>query len=142
MSGLNWTDPGLCRLSLMHPSPIFTLQRGKTKQVIKARGMQATFSLDDEKTMVSLTRLSLDLPKLDLAGKFVMDRKTSRVSLELEGRDLNMATAEGGSPFDRRRCSDHPADLRHRERGHRPAGFSFKPREAPWRISGQQRTSS
>ncbi|MEI9477943.1 MAG: AsmA-like C-terminal domain-containing protein [Deltaproteobacteria bacterium] len=88
--GFKMNGPGALQAELEASAPYLTLQRGKAKQIIKARSIQATLSLDDEKTMVSLTRLSLDVPKLDLAGKFVMDRKTSRVSLELEGWDLNL----------------------------------------------------
>jgi hypothetical protein len=82
--------PGALRADLEASVPYLTLHRRNAEQVIRARNVQATFSLDDEKTMVSLTRLSLDVPKLDLAGKFEMDRTPSRVSLELEGRDLDM----------------------------------------------------
>ena len=91
MSALNWTAPGLCRLSLTRPRPILLCNGESSKQVIKVRTVQATFSHDDEKTRVSLARLNLEDPPFDLAGTFLMDRKTSQVRLELESWDLNFA---------------------------------------------------
>ena len=81
---------GALKAELEASAPHLTLQRGNATQLIKAGSVQATFSLDDEKTMVFLTRLNLQSPELDLVGKLEMDRRPSRVALELEGRDLNV----------------------------------------------------
>jgi hypothetical protein len=89
--------PGALQAELQASAPHLALQRGDGKQVIGAGNVEATLSLDDEKTTISLTRLSLDAPKLDLVGKFEMDRKVSGITLELEGRDLHMGPLRGAA---------------------------------------------
>jgi hypothetical protein len=82
--------PGALHAELEASSSHLTLRRGKGHQAINGLTIKGTFSLDGEKTGVDLTKLSLDAPRLDLAGKFVMDRKSSRVSAELEGQDVDL----------------------------------------------------
>ena len=88
-----------------------TLQRGNARQLIRAPNVRATFSLNDEKTIISLTRLSLDAPELDLVGRLEMDRMPSRIALQIEGRDLNVEplreavlTIAGDVPIIRQIC--------------------------------------
>jgi AsmA-like C-terminal region/AsmA family len=73
--------------------PLLTLRRDKEEVALTRGNMEAAFSIDDEETSVSVSRLSLDHPRLRLRGKFLMDKKTPEVRLDLEARELDLDSA-------------------------------------------------
>lgn len=70
--------------------PYLTLYRGNEKLVVKGKSLKGAFDTDKEKTTVSLTELNLDYPKLSVTGRLILDQGPPRVSLELEGRELDV----------------------------------------------------
>ena len=75
-------------------APLFrlTFHRGETQTVLKGKGMKAVFSMDGEKTSISLSEVQLQQPNLALSGKFLMDRSSQKVRAELEGRDVDVSS--------------------------------------------------
>jgi hypothetical protein len=58
--------------------------------VIKGKGLRATFRIDGQKTTVSLNELKLDDPQINITGRLVMDQTPPQVSLELEGKEIDV----------------------------------------------------
>ena len=58
--------------------------------VLKGSSLKGDVYHDKDKTSVSLTEFIVDYPDLSIIGKFVMDTKSDQISLELEGRDVDV----------------------------------------------------
>ena len=73
--------------------PSLTLQRGTIQTVIKARALEGAFRIDRDIIEVTLDNIDLDHPHLSLSGKFQKNKNSSQISLDLEGRDIDVAAA-------------------------------------------------
>jgi hypothetical protein len=90
--GFRTDGPGAIHAQVKGAIPHLVLQQANQELTIKGKSLKGAFSLDEDKTMVSLTELSLDYPQLTLTGRFVMDPKSPRIRLELEGREVDVHT--------------------------------------------------
>ncbi|MBL7211691.1 MAG: AsmA-like C-terminal domain-containing protein [Desulfobacteraceae bacterium] len=70
------------------PSMIF--HRGNEELVVKGAVLKGTFYTDGDETRVSLTQLDMDYPRIKLTGKFQVTPGEPRVSLELEGNEIDV----------------------------------------------------
>ena len=73
--------------------PTLTLQREKIQTVIKARALKGAFRIDRDIIEVTLDNIDLDHPHLSLSGKFQKNKNSSQISLDLKGRDIDVAAA-------------------------------------------------
>jgi hypothetical protein len=73
--------------------PSLTLQRAHEKVVIRGKTLKGTLHMEEDRITISLVELDLDHPRLKLSGKLFMDQTTPRVSLELEGREVDVGSA-------------------------------------------------
>ncbi len=60
------------------------------RTLIKAKSFRGSLHLDESEAKVSLAELTLDQPRLRISGKLLIDRASRRVSLELEGREVDV----------------------------------------------------
>jgi len=70
--------------------PFLSFQNGNKKVAIKSRSLKSLFSLDENEIKFSLAELNLDYPKVNLSGSFLSGRRTPRVKMEMEGRDVDV----------------------------------------------------
>jgi hypothetical protein len=70
--------------------PNLGLRQPKEKRVIKGQSLKAAFHVDGNKTTVSLAELNLDHPQINATGTLVLDQASPRVTLELEGREVDV----------------------------------------------------
>jgi DNA-binding protein len=70
--------------------PSFVLYRGDQQTALKEMQLQGTLQAMEKGITVSLADLSLGSPQLHLAGKLNIDRKSSLVTIDLNGRDIAM----------------------------------------------------
>jgi len=71
-------------------TPLLPLINNNQEVVFKGVNIDGTLNITEGKTSISISELNLDYPRLDLTGEFVMDKSTPRVSLRLEGRDVDV----------------------------------------------------
>jgi hypothetical protein len=74
-------------------APSLILQRGKEESLLKVENLGITFSIEEDKTALSLDQLSLESPRLRMSGKFSTDEAASDVRLALEARDMDVDSA-------------------------------------------------
>lgn len=72
--------------------PLLTFRHGNENTVLKGGTMKSTFRFDENEIKVSLDDLNLEYPKLNLSGGFLSRRRTPRVKMELEARDVDVPT--------------------------------------------------
>lgn len=95
----------LAMTALKAPGLVVVVEKGvldlsrKGKSIFRFQGIRVriglppnTFEMDEHKTTVALTELHLDHPQLNMTGKLVMDQTSQLVSLELEGRELDIGS--------------------------------------------------
>jgi len=70
--------------------PLLALQHGKDKVLIKGKSFKGALNVNEEGIAVSLHELSLDYPQLNLNARLVMGQGSPKVSLELEGREVDV----------------------------------------------------
>ncbi|MBW2192803.1 MAG: hypothetical protein JRF27_03340, partial [Deltaproteobacteria bacterium] len=85
--------PGVLQADMQGSIPRLTLYPESKKQVIRGKRFKGAVSFTEEKQSITLTELDLDHPRANLSGQFQMDRKTPKVSLDLVGRDIDVAPA-------------------------------------------------
>ena len=92
--GLRFNMDGLraWEADLVVPLFRFTFHRGETETVFLGKGMKVVFSMDGDKTSISLSEVQLHQPNLALSGKLLMDRSSQKVRAELEGRDVDVSS--------------------------------------------------
>ncbi|RLC31640.1 MAG: hypothetical protein DRH32_03910, partial [Deltaproteobacteria bacterium] len=73
--------------------PGLTLKRGKARTDIEARSIRGAFQINRDIMEVTIDKMVLSRPGLELSGKLQKDRSGSGISLELAGRDINVDTA-------------------------------------------------
>lgn len=95
-SGLNLSldfqsdGPQAIQANLEGSVPCLTFHRGNKNLVIKGKGLRGALRVENGKTTVFLTELKLEYPRLNLTGKLQLDQTSPRVSLDLEGRDVDV----------------------------------------------------
>jgi hypothetical protein len=70
--------------------PYLTLVQGNKKLVVKGKSLGGAFQMDEDQITASLTELNLDYPQLTMTGKFFMDQSAAQISVELEGREVDI----------------------------------------------------
>jgi len=70
--------------------PHLTFHRGKEKILVEGKHFEGVFQKNKDKVSVFLNELDLDTPQLHLSGNLQMDRSSPQVSLELEGKDVDV----------------------------------------------------
>jgi len=70
--------------------PRMAFSRDKRKLTIKKASVKGTFSWDGEETRILLTRLDTDYPRIKTTGKIQIKQAEPRVSLDLEGKDIDV----------------------------------------------------
>lgn len=70
--------------------PILPLTYNNQEVVFKGVNIDGTLNITEDKTSISILELNLDYPRLDLTADFVMDKSTPRMSLRLEGREVDI----------------------------------------------------
>ena len=71
-------------------APLLPIVYNKKEVALKGVNIDGTLNITEGKTAISISKLNLDYPRLDLTGEFVMDKSTPRVSLRLEGREVDV----------------------------------------------------
>jgi len=71
-------------------TPLLPLIHNNQEVVLKGVNIDGTLNIAEGKTSISISKLNLDYPRLDLTGEFVMDKSTPRVSLRLEGKEIDV----------------------------------------------------
>ncbi|MGD9034837.1 MAG: AsmA family protein, partial [Desulfobacteraceae bacterium] len=72
--------------------PFLSFQNGNKKMAIKGKSLKSLFSLNENEIKISLDELNLEYPKAHLSGGFLSSRRTPRVKVELEARDVDLHT--------------------------------------------------
>jgi hypothetical protein len=72
--------------------PFLSFQNGNNKVAIKSRSLKSLFTLDENEITFSLAELNLEYPKVNLSGSFLLGRRTPRVQVEFQGRDVDVPT--------------------------------------------------
>lgn len=70
--------------------PLLPLAYNNREAVFKELNINGTLNIAESKTSISILELNLDYPRLDLTGEFVKDKSAPRVSLKLEGREIDV----------------------------------------------------
>ncbi len=70
--------------------PLLTLRQGLEKLVIRGKSLKGAFQMDEDKVTVSMGQLDLDYPQLSMSGELLLDQTSPRVSLKLEGREVDV----------------------------------------------------
>ena len=71
-------------------APFLPLINNNQEVVFKGVNIDGTLNITEDKTTISISELNLDYPRLGLTGEFIMDNATPRVSLRLEGKDVDI----------------------------------------------------
>jgi hypothetical protein len=70
--------------------PYLKLSQANQSLIIKGQHIKGALQIDKNQATVSLEELSSNFPRLQLSGKFFMDPSQPRVTLDLEGRKLDV----------------------------------------------------
>ncbi|MBW1867232.1 MAG: hypothetical protein JRI38_05755, partial [Deltaproteobacteria bacterium] len=73
--------------------PVLTLKRGEIQTDVEVRSIRSAFRINRDIIEVVLDDMEISRPRLSLSGKLKKDRSSSRISLELEGRDIDVTAA-------------------------------------------------
>ena len=74
--------------------PYMYWRRANKELKINDTRLQANFQFDEDNISLNLSQLDLANPQLRLAGRLDIDPRQPRIQLELEGRQINVATAQ------------------------------------------------
>jgi hypothetical protein len=69
-----------------------TFEEGSQETVIKGRRFQGAFHMEGGRLDISLGELNLEYPRLILSGKFKIDPKQSVLGVEVQGREIDVAS--------------------------------------------------
>jgi hypothetical protein len=73
--------------------PRIALSRNNEETVLQVENLGITFSIEGDKTDLTLDQLKLGSPRLSMSGKFSMDKAAPDVRLDLEARDMDAGAA-------------------------------------------------
>jgi hypothetical protein len=69
-----------------------TIVRGNEKLILKGRDVKAAYRRNNETTRITVDRLKLDSPRLELNGSFFLNRIPRRIRLNIEGTDMEVSS--------------------------------------------------
>jgi len=72
--------------------PYVTLRYENKELALKGRSLRAALHMDEEKSTLSLAKLDLVYPQLNMSGKLLFDPNAPLVSVELEGREVDVVS--------------------------------------------------
>jgi uncharacterized protein involved in outer membrane biogenesis len=64
--------------------------RKNNRREIKGNNLKGTILIDDVKTIIGITQLYLENPKLDISGRLLLDKLSPRATLSLEGKRVDV----------------------------------------------------
>jgi hypothetical protein len=70
--------------------PFLSFQKGNEKVLIRGKSLRGLFHTDDNQIELSLAELNLDYPQLSMSANLLLGRRTPRVRLQLQGRDVDV----------------------------------------------------
>jgi hypothetical protein len=70
--------------------PKLSIIRQDKELIMKGKRLKTAFRMNEKKTTVSIEELRLDYPRLEMTGDFIVEKKSQKVSLELEGKELDV----------------------------------------------------
>jgi hypothetical protein len=78
--------------------PDLVFQRGNKEVVLSGRDLRSAFVIDGKKIALSLTKLVLDHPSLQMSGEFLLDWESApQIGLTVQGTDVDVhSTREAG----------------------------------------------
>jgi hypothetical protein len=87
---LQFTADGLTNLlaELQSAVPSVVLNRGDNKAIVREMQLQGSLKATEDEFTASATGLSLGSPQLHLAGQVTLNRKTSQVAIDVDGKDI------------------------------------------------------
>ena len=91
---LQTDGPRQMRASARGSIPYMYWRRGNKELKITGTRFQGGFQLNDRTVNLSVTQLELQDPQLSLAGRLNINPEPPRIQLDLEGRQINVATAQ------------------------------------------------
>jgi hypothetical protein len=70
--------------------PHVTVYRGERKLLVNGKSFKGAFHMDRDKSVITLDDLSLEYPRINLAGTLSADKAAPEFSLLLEGNDIDV----------------------------------------------------
>jgi hypothetical protein len=72
--------------------PLLTVRRGQNQVPLKVDALRGSFRVGERVTNLTLTELAMGSPRLHLSGAFTEDRRVPSASLEVIGREMDVAS--------------------------------------------------
>jgi hypothetical protein len=94
MLDLQTDGPGHLQISASGSIPYMYWRRGDQDLKFTDTRFQSGFELKDHTVSLSIKQLDLQDPQLSLAGRLSINPQIPRIQLDLEGRQINVATAQ------------------------------------------------
>ncbi len=82
---------GTVKAEVRGESSSLSVRRGNRRADVSGLRFGGTIDIDRTRAVVSVTRMSLESPRLRTSGRLVLDRAVPRAALELHGGDLDVA---------------------------------------------------
>ncbi len=79
--------------------PKLFLQDQKSKFPFRASNIEGDFQIADGKTSISFENINLDNPQLNLKARFLEDRTTNRVELEIQAKEVDIKSVREAALF-------------------------------------------
>ena len=84
--------PGIYQAKMKSSLFSLTLFRGDKGAVISGKGLEGSIHIERDSTTVVLEKLVLESPQLSLSGRLVVDRESSEIKVELQGKDVDISS--------------------------------------------------
>ena len=84
--------PASLQVNVEGAIPMLTFRKDNEDMILRARHFQGVFQLEQERVEISIDELNLDYPQLRLSGKFQADQKAPLYVLDLQGREVDVAS--------------------------------------------------
>ncbi|MBT8374165.1 MAG: AsmA family protein, partial [Deltaproteobacteria bacterium] len=85
-------QPNLVRARVQCRKSHLTWLHGDDKIAIKATRLMCKLDMDDERTQVYLSNLTLGYPKLSASGQLILNRMTDQISLDIDAKKLDVGS--------------------------------------------------
>lgn len=73
--------------------PSLSVVHKNNRQEIKGRILKGTISIDNEKTTMAITQMSLENPQINISGRLLINRLSPHVALKVEGKGVDVNSA-------------------------------------------------
>ncbi len=72
--------------------PYVRLRHENKELALKGKSLRGALHVDEKRATLSLTELDLEYPELSMSGQFLVDQTVPKVSVELEAREVDVAS--------------------------------------------------